>query len=171
MTEADTAQLRTCSDGATVTVTVRNDGGELVVESEADARVAFAEAPSVPESQTRSVRATVVKTVTGHRESADMVVLRPTAVHESGPERGRTRTDADEPGSRTRSSDDSGQRGSAGDPDGDSSPCSLDDIAAELIGDRELAVTGEERSAVAEAKDRARDQGRDPAIDPKLDDV
>jgi len=172
MTESETTpRLSACSDGATVTVTVRNeDGGPLVEGVESGTRIVFTDPPP-GSSDRRTVAATVRKAVDGHGASSDMVVLEPTSVRESTIEGEETRTGSGESDRPESTSNDRREATEPGDSERAPTTGSLDEIAAELIGDREFTVSEDEESVVGEAKERARSQGRDPAIDPKLDDV
>jgi hypothetical protein len=68
----------------------------------------------------------------------------------------------------TNRSASAGQSSPGGAVDSSSSSSALDDIAEELIGDEEFAMSENDESIVSKAKERARRQNRDPAIDPDL---
>lgn len=178
-------------DGDDVRVTVERRGSDLRVANEnVECKVVVTNDQDLLDEQEMNVTGKVTKAIYDTDDRVQMLFVDAESIAEtrnsgreeklvswdtSSPSKSSNTGSASRSEARSRSDSQSGARQSARsdsnrkeekhDPND-----SLDEIAEDLIGDREFEMTDDEDSVVGAAKRRAKKQQRDPAIDPKLPD-
>ncbi len=178
--------LSSADEGDRVTVKIKKHDSQLVItQTNGECQLKLNEPPDLEEEQETEVTGTVTKIIYDRSGSLEMVFLSAESDATSTPSTTKTKTRNPDSQSTTsgtgstrssKSSSDSTRSSvqSSGKSDSRSSSkgnSSLDKIAEELIGDKELEVDSNDESVLSEAKRKAKSQDRDPAIDPKFNDT
>ncbi len=172
----------TPTEGDVFRITVAEQDGDVLVPNNREYDLQLLGSPHLEKGTCKEITVTVTNTWYSSSGELAVVFLSTNDETAKAPISARRRGEEDSKGStrlqsENRISSDSASPNHSVDPESirypQASNCanrSLQDIADELIGQKEFTLTADENSSVSAAKERAKKQGRDPAIDPNLPD-